>query len=602
MKLKSYTKTLLKILAPLLAVVGAYLLWQDFRHSTFVENEVSRYQLELDQHAVKNIYYKPQAIIDWLTVRQNPRGYFVPNPDIMFEPSQMNANTLRATRYAVATLSTLDALDKIDKSSIIDWVIGHYVPDLDRENSTLDASVYKEGPYAAFHTFDGEMVGVRPTMDALIILQTLNALDDPRIDLLRIKRFILAHQNEDGGFWDEHYPKSGVKSCMKCTSFAMRALGRIQQHLKLPFGEIFKENVSGFIKSCEDKERSGYGSMPGEPSNDSYNSFRAFISLWWLQGGNVENRKDFVEQHMDVDALLRHFQEDYYLAKQNAFARYLDSAKQSPSLKASHLITWFISYMGRDLEINKTAFVRYVLANENHPGEYGGDIYSTYSATGILKKLHVATQALAKPVRSQVLDQDESSYLAYVLIGLGLLVFALSYFYKKYELEALNKSLTIKAAHDGLTGIYNRAKLEEVLKQEVLSAKRYKKPLSVIMLDVDNFKNINDIHGHLEGDNVLIKLASTIKNHLRNVDTFARWGGEEFTILTPETDLKGAQIIADKIRRLIEKTDFEKTGSITCSFGAAQFESDETIEQFVGRADEAMYGAKAAGRNCVMAL
>ncbi|MFW2371571.1 MAG: diguanylate cyclase [Gammaproteobacteria bacterium] len=600
MKFIIHANRLLMILAPLLMLLGGYLIWQDYQLARQTNQQEAAYQQALDQHTANNIYYKPEAIIDWLIVRQNPRGFFVNNPDMMFEPSQLNTNTLRTTRYAVVTLSTLNALYKLDKTRIIDWVISNYVPDLQHARFKLDKSVYHEGPYAGFRTYEDEMVGVRPTMDAIIILQTLNALDDPRLDLLRIEHFILAHQNEDGGFWDEYYAHSGQKSCLKCTSFALRALGVIQQHMKRSFDESFKNNVYRFVKSCEDTQSGGYGPRPGKSANDSYNSFRAFISLWWLQSGNSENRQQFVENKMNIDVLVKYLQDIYYQPEYNAFSRYRNSARRTASLKASHLIVWVISYMGRDLGDKKAEFVRYVLANEAKPGEYGGDIYSTYSATGILNKLNVSTQALAAPQRPQILDHRGRSYAPYVLLGLGILVLALSYVCKKAELEALNKALAIRVMRDELTGVYNRVKLEEIYATEALKASRYNTPLSLIMLDVDHFKKINDSHGHLVGDEVLIKLAHSIKKNLREIDIFARWGGEEFAILTPETRLEEAGVIAEKIRLLIEHAEFENVGKITCSFGVAQLDANETLEQLTSRADMALYQAKAGGRNCVM--
>ncbi|MFW2440809.1 MAG: diguanylate cyclase [Arenicellales bacterium] len=597
---KSTINTILLTVAGILMMAGTYLLWQAYQQAKTIDQERAKYLHELDHYSERNIYYDPQAIIDWLLMRLNPQGYFVQSPDMMFEPSQLNTHSLRATRYAISTLRELDALDKINRSKVIDWVIGNYISDLDQSGHSPDKSVYTDGRYAAFSTLEGEMYGVRPTMDAIIILESLDALDDERIDLSHLERFILAHQNEDGGFWDEHYPKFGKQSCLKCTSFALRSLGRLQRKFDVYFDRDFKNSVSLFVKNCRDEVNGGYASMPGKATTESYDSFRAYITLWWLQHGTHENHKDYIESHMQVDDLIRHLQQSYYLPEQNAYSRYYDQEIQSPSLKASHLITWLITSMGRSIGEHKDPFLRYVLANEGKAGDFGGDIYSTYSATGILKKLKVATGALPAPIRPAIIDQENRGYdRGLLLLIVSLLLYGLVYALKKSALEADYQSMTVQAMHDGLTGIYNRTKLEEISDLEIQKAQRYDKPLSLIMFDVDRFKKINDTFGHIVGDEVLKKLTELVESSLRRVDTFARWGGEEFIILVPETELKDAGHLAEKLRKLIEATSFRTIGSLTCSFGVAQLDNTEKLSQVTERADKALYTAKSDGRNCV---
>lgn len=160
------------------------------------------------------------------------------------------------------------------------------------------------------------------------------------------------------------------------------------------------------------------------------------------------------------------------------------------------------------------------------------------------------------------------------------------------ELERLSET-------DTLTQIYNRMKFNELLKLEVQRTRRYKAPLSIIMFDIDHFKKINDLYGHLVGDTVLVELAKTVKEHLRTTDVVARWGGEEFVILATETGAAGAEALAEKVRGEIEHRRFGAAGAITCSFGVSEYREDDDIDTLSKRADDALYEAKRSGRNRV---
>ncbi|HIE59298.1 MAG TPA: GGDEF domain-containing protein [Hydrogenothermaceae bacterium] len=151
----------------------------------------------------------------------------------------------------------------------------------------------------------------------------------------------------------------------------------------------------------------------------------------------------------------------------------------------------------------------------------------------------------------------------------------------------------------GLTGLFNKGKFNKVLKKEVERAKRYKRPLSLIIFDIDHFKRINDTYGHKVGDEVLKELAKIIKSVIRKADFVARWGGEEFVILAPETDLDGALNLAEKLRQTVEKHQFPTVKNVTISLGVAQYIDGETPEEFIIRADMALYKAKENGRNRV---
>ena len=156
---------------------------------------------------------------------------------------------------------------------------------------------------------------------------------------------------------------------------------------------------------------------------------------------------------------------------------------------------------------------------------------------------------------------------------------------------------------DGLTQIFNKRYFAEALDREIARASRYRRELSLVMFDLDHFKEVNDTHGHLAGDAVLKTLAHTIKTRIRTEDIFARYGGEEFAIILPEIDGHNAHQFAEKIRRIVETTEFlfEATKiPVTISMGVATLDLEEpAAAALVKRSDERLYEAKSAGRNCV---
>ena len=157
------------------------------------------------------------------------------------------------------------------------------------------------------------------------------------------------------------------------------------------------------------------------------------------------------------------------------------------------------------------------------------------------------------------------------------------------------------AATDPLTGAYNRREFTALADQESQRANRYNHSLSIMMLDLDHFKKLNDTYGHAAGDKALQRFTTLCCNALRTVDIFGRWGGEEFVTLLPETDAEGAVIIAERLRKIVSQSIFvynEQKISFTASIGIAQYRSGEvTVEGPLSRADSAVYDAKKAGRN-----
>lgn len=157
---------------------------------------------------------------------------------------------------------------------------------------------------------------------------------------------------------------------------------------------------------------------------------------------------------------------------------------------------------------------------------------------------------------------------------------------------------------DGLTGAHNKRYFLEFLEREIARCARYRRPLSLLMLDIDHFKAINDQHGHLTGDFVLRELSRRLLVRVRREELLARYGGEEFAAVLPETDLNGGRIFAEQVRRLVADTPFEYEGdrfNVTISVGLTTVEGEDIDPvTFIKRADDNLYRAKRDGRNRVV--
>jgi len=173
---------------------------------------------------------------------------------------------------------------------------------------------------------------------------------------------------------------------------------------------------------------------------------------------------------------------------------------------------------------------------------------------------------------------------------------------KDKALKSQNKLLEQLSVTDHLTAIYNRVKLDEALENEITRAKRYPSTFGVIMLDIDLFKQVNDMHGHQVGDDVLIEMANILKSYSREVDIIGRWGGEEFLVISPRADRDGLIQLAEKLRQAIESHEFSTIKSKTASFGLTTYHGGDSSHTIIARADKALYMAKDNGRNRVEAI
>lgn len=165
------------------------------------------------------------------------------------------------------------------------------------------------------------------------------------------------------------------------------------------------------------------------------------------------------------------------------------------------------------------------------------------------------------------------------------------------DLEKQKDELQIISTMDYLTKLKNRKEIDSTLERNIDIFKRYNEPFSIILLDIDDFKKVNDIHGHLVGDELLINIADILKQYTREIDIVGRWGGEEFLIICPRTNAEEASIVAEKLRRKIEENEFNIVGHKTASFGVSSYKENDSLELLIMRTDDAMYFSKAEGKN-----
>ena len=171
---------------------------------------------------------------------------------------------------------------------------------------------------------------------------------------------------------------------------------------------------------------------------------------------------------------------------------------------------------------------------------------------------------------------------------------------KHREAEGRARDMARRADTDALTGILNRFGFNDAFSREFSRARRYRQPLSMVLVDIDHFKDVNDRFGHPAGDKVLAGVARLLEANVRESDTLARWGGEEFAILAPMTDAAGSAQLAEKIRGLMEVSHLGPVGAVTASFGITEMRPEDSQEAMLHRVDQALYCAKESGRNRVM--
>ena len=198
---------------------------------------------------------------------------------------------------------------------------------------------------------------------------------------------------------------------------------------------------------------------------------------------------------------------------------------------------------------------------------------------------------------------DMLLFLVFIILGYILVFAGISSASQIVSLQCNMEKLEWTSKTDPLTGLYNRRYIMERLENEFITYKRSKKKFSIIIADIDFFKKINDTFGHDCGDRVLKVVSKSLQDAVREQDFVSRWGGEEFLLLLPETEIEGASILVDRIKKIIEEQIIEYNRvqvSITMTFGLTVNEDDEMIEDTIKKADNALYKGKRRGRNCVI--
>jgi diguanylate cyclase len=209
---------------------------------------------------------------------------------------------------------------------------------------------------------------------------------------------------------------------------------------------------------------------------------------------------------------------------------------------------------------------------------------------------HDAPHNLALSASLMRIIDDINIVISFTAVGL------ISYYFRLASIS-LERELAKLANTDSLTGLYNRRRMQEILEEQKTFSSRSGSDFTLIFVDIDHFKKFNDTYGHCCGDYILCEVASFMRNQLRQGDALARWGGEEFLIMLPNTDIKGARTIAEKIRKEIAGKRFhlaDQDFSVTMTFGLSQHEDNASIDDSLKRADDALYKGKEAGRNLVM--
>lgn len=205
---------------------------------------------------------------------------------------------------------------------------------------------------------------------------------------------------------------------------------------------------------------------------------------------------------------------------------------------------------------------------------------------------------LSKWVKYKFIDRYSPQRMRLLFVAITLIFIFL--LYRHYLLKQQAQTLTLLSQTDKLTRLHNRLYLDTILEQKTSENERYQSRFSLIIIDIDYFKSVNDGFGHLVGDKFLIDFSALLTDFIRSSDIIGRWGGEEFLVVCPETKLQDASLLAEKLRTQVESFHFQDIGQKTISLGVAEFVRGETVDSCLARADIALFEAKEAGRNQVV--
>ena len=278
-----------------------------------------------------------------------------------------------------------------------------------------------------------------------------------------------------------------------------------------------------------------------------------------------------------------------YLFANREFSRYADKPREE-IIGHRDVDFQMPEYIGKIKEIEQSAISRLKgVSCDEEFSHHGKSVYYLSTRFPILDELQqvIGVGIVAMDVTGQHLTIKEAEQALHT----AQLV--------NDELREVVESLEQLASTDRLTNAWNRRRFEEAVESEVHRFHRYGHPISLMMLDIDHFKKVNDTYGHQEGDRVLKQVAECIFATIRKSDSLTRWGGEEFIVLMPNTGLSYAHTFAERIRASIAMQKLVNIGSVTVSIGVAEYVPNSSCEDWLDRADRAMYTAKREGRNRV---
>lgn len=287
----------------------------------------------------------------------------------------------------------------------------------------------------------------------------------------------------------------------------------------------------------------------------------------------------------EIDINLKNFSESYYIVQPKSKPRAICECLTTDMFQREHAIAHvddedYIYFNVTDLNsVNNTHIGKLMFAKKMN-------FYT--NNVSLIRNIIIVVSILIMLITFYMLNHIFRSYAS-----------TIHAYHSKLEIK--NRTLHKLSNTDHLTKLSNRKHINNVFKKEFKRSKRYDKPLSVILFDIDNFKFINDKYGHNVGDKVLRTISKSVSSSIRQSDELGRWGGEEFIVICPETTLENACILAEKIRKNIQSIIFKDLGSVTCSFGVAQYDHKQTSENLINYADIALYKAKSNGKNRVEA-
>lgn len=265
-----------------------------------------------------------------------------------------------------------------------------------------------------------------------------------------------------------------------------------------------------------------------------------------------------------------------------------------------------LDQQGKVLQANRSAELMFCYEKGTMEGLYMHQLINAFSLDEFDLSNNQAASREAPTVMERIRGRDQRGRPLDLEMGISMARSGDEIFYAASLINihhhlAQHEELSRLAHTDPLTGLMNRRHFRLLADQEISRAERTHHQLFVMMLDIDHFKRVNDVHGHDVGDMALVAIAGVLNNGIRSMDILARWGGEEFLILLPETDLGGAKLIAERIRQQVSQIKLPKIPEgLTISIGLCEAKPGMELKAATSLADQALYQAKAKGRNCVV--